>query len=146
MTNKKKHKDYLSNKEMFAEIIKCQGEGIISDKLGKMFVLLCKHYATKPNFSGYTYVDEMVASGITSCCVAFNKFDGEKSKNPFAYFTMVVHHSFLQILNKEKNHQNIRDSLLLEAELNPSQGYIDRENNKKYDEEIPLIDESKKLK
>ena len=141
MTSKKKHKDYLSNKEMCDEIMVCQEKGQISDRLGKMFLLLSKHYATKPNFSGYTYVDEMIASGTTSCCVAFNKFDGSKSQNPFAYFTQCIHHSFLQVLNKERNHQNIRDSLLLEAELEPSFGFLEREKQKELDEMIQLDEE-----
>lgn len=138
MSNKKKHKDYLSNKEMYTEIMQCQEQGEISDKLGRMFMLLSKHYATKPNFSGYTYVDEMVASGIAACCIAFNKFDGEKSQNPFAYFTQCIHHSFLQVLNKERNHQNIRDSLLVDAEMNPSLNFLERERTYSPDDEIEV--------
>lgn len=120
---KKESSDYLSNKQMLEEIVTCQEKGKISDKLGKMFVLLATHYATKPNFSGYSYKDEFVASGILACCVAFPKFDKKKSDNPFAYFTQVIHHAFLQTLNKEKNSQNIRDSLLIEHNMNPSFGY-----------------------
>lgn len=134
MTSKKKSKDYLSNKEMFKELVECQERGIISDKLGKMFILLATHYATKPKFSGYSYRDEFVDSGITACCVAFMKFNPERSVNTFAYFTTCIHNSFLQILNKEKTQREIRDKLLLDAEMTPSFGYS--ENHKDDNEEV----------
>jgi DNA-directed RNA polymerase specialized sigma subunit len=132
---KRASSDYLSNKQMYEELIRCQLAGKISDKLGKMFLLLSKHYATKPNFSGYTYKDEMISSGVLACCVAFTKFDGNKSNNPFAYFTQCIHHSFLQVLNKERANQDIRDKLLIQAELNPSSGFCDRERERSSHEE-----------
>jgi len=126
MKNYQKHEDYISNKQMYQEIIDCQKAGVISDKLARMFMLIAKRYATKPNFSGYTYKDEMISSGITSCVAAFPKFNGEKSENPFAYFTMVIHHAFIQILNKERKHHDIRDKLLIDQQLDPSFGYAER--------------------
>jgi len=123
VTNKKESKDYLSNKQMFAEIIECQRVGKISDKLGKMFLLISRHFSTKNNFTGYSYKKDMISAGVVSCCVAFPKFDAQKSTNPFAYFSQVVFNAFLQTLNKEKNHQKIRDKLLVEADMTPSFGY-----------------------
>jgi DNA-directed RNA polymerase specialized sigma subunit len=127
--NKKESKDYLSNKQMYIEIIECQRIGKISDKLGKMFLLISQHFSTKKNFSGYSYRSDMISAGIVSCCVAFPKFDPQRSDNPFAYFSQVVFNAYLQTLNKEKNHQKIRDKLLVEAEMTPSFGYLDNNNN-----------------
>lgn len=132
---KKESKDYLSNKEMYAEIVICQEKNVMSDKLGKMFVLLATHYATKPKFSGYSYRDEMVDAGITACCVAFNKFNPQRSVNTFAYFTTCIHNAFLQILNKEKTQREIRDKLLLNADMNPSFGYSEGHKNKDENDE-----------
>lgn len=123
---KKKEEGYLSNKEMYDEILGCQERGLVSDKLGKMFMILARRYASKPNFSGYSYKDEMISSGTVACIAALTKFDKEKSNNPFAYYTSIVHNAFMQILNKEKKQQNIRDELLIKAELNPSFGYQER--------------------
>lgn len=127
---KKESADYLSNKQMLEEVVKCQKEGMISDRLGKMFVLLSTHYATKPNFSGYSYKDEFIASGILSCCVAFPKFDNSKSENPFAYFTSCIHHAFLQVINKEKTNQKLRDQILVDNNMNPSFGYSDSDEDR----------------
>lgn len=131
MGRKKKDKDYLSNKEMFEELIKCQDIGAISDRLGKMFMILSKKYASKPNFSGYSYQDEMIAAGVLACCNAFNKFKREKTNNPFAYFTQCIHTAFLQVLNKEKNHQIIRDEMLIENGMNPSENFDENHKLKK---------------
>ena len=123
---KKKEEGYLSNKEMYTEVLKCQGEGAVSNKLGRMYMILARRYASKPNFSGYSYKDEMISSGVVACIAALTKFDPAKSDNPFAYYTSIVHNAFMQILNKEKKQQNIRDELLIKAELNPSFGYQER--------------------
>ena len=104
------------------------GEGKNKRQTRKNVCFVSNTLCKKTNFSGYSYKDEFVASGILACCVAFPKFDKKKSDNPFAYFTQVIHHAFLQTLNKEKNSQNIRDSLLIEHNMNPSFGYSsDRE-------------------
>ena len=119
----KKDVDYLSNKEFLPQIISCQETNIISNRLGEMFMILATRYASKPNFSGYTYKDEMISHAIVACVASVNKFNTEKSENPFAYYTQVIHTAFLQILNKEKKHQNIRDKALVEADMNPSYNY-----------------------
>ena len=48
------------------------------------------------------------------------QFNELKSQNPFAYFTTVINNSFTRVLNLEKRNQNIRDDLLEEEGLDPS--------------------------
>jgi len=127
--NKKKEEGYLSNKEMFAELIICQKQNKVSDKLGKMFMILATRYATKPNFSGYSYKIEMINSGIVACVAALHKFDSGKSENPFAYFTSINHNAFIQILNKEKRQQEIRDQLLVDNSYNPSLNFQEKHSS-----------------
>ena len=54
---------------------------------------------------------------------SWKSFNPEKSQNPFAYFTSCIHNSFLQYLNQERKHRNIRDALLIEHGLDPSYTY-----------------------
>ena len=126
--NHKKSKDYLSNKEMFTELILCQERELVSDKLARMFMLLSKRYATKPNFVGYSYIDEAISLANVNCVAALHKFDKEKGENAFAYFTSVIHNSFLAVLKSEKNAQRVRDELLVSSGLNPSFGYQDSQS------------------
>lgn len=120
-------KQYMSNKDFYKELVACQKQKKMSNELGKMFMLLVSHYASKPNFSGYTYKDEMICTGIKACCEAFMKFKPRKSKNPFAFFTMVVHNSFLQTLQKEARQRRIRDKILVEHNMDPSASYMELE-------------------
>lgn len=125
----KADKDYISNKEMLEEVLKCQRIGITTPRMGELFMILTQRYATKPNFSGYSYKDEMISHALVACCASVDKFNSEKSENPFAYYTQVIHSAFLQILNKEKKHQRIRDKSLMEANMMPSFSYLESEAN-----------------
>jgi len=125
---KKDSPDYLNNKEMLKEVIKCQKEKKISDKLAKMFMLLTLHYSSKPWFSGWSYKNDLKANGNLACVIAFPKFNKDKSSNPFAYFTQCIHHSYIQMVSNEYKHQKIRDKLLVEAKMLPSFNFQDNEN------------------
>lgn len=94
--------------------------GRITEGLGKMFIKLSERYAQRSNWRGYTYVDEMRGQAILQLSQIGLQFDESKSENPFAYYTAAVTNSFTRILNLEKKSQNIRDDLLEEAGLTPS--------------------------
>lgn len=139
---KKKEKGYLSNSEMFAEVLKCQENDSISHELGTMFMIMAKRISTKPNFSGYSYKEEMVSNGVVACCGALHKFDPEKSDNTFAYYTSIIHNAFIQILNKEKRQQDIRDALLVNEDMTPSFNYIERHKDDPYTRNLAEEEES----
>ena len=81
---------------------------------------LCDRYATRSNWRGYTYNDEMRASAIMQLIHVGLKFNELKSDNPFAYFTAIVSNTFTRVLLTEKKMQNIRDDILEENGLAPS--------------------------
>lgn len=125
---KQKKNNYINNKDMLEEVIKCQKNGMkISPELGKMFILMARKYANLANFSNYSYIEDMIASGILSCVIAFPKFDATRSNSPFSYFTQVIYHSFLQTLNKEKAIQNTKDRILIDNGMNPSFNFTDEQ-------------------
>jgi DNA-directed RNA polymerase specialized sigma24 family protein len=64
--------------------------------------------ATKPNFSGYTYKEDMISDGIENCLLYIRNFNPEKSQNPFAYFTQIIWYAFLRRIHKEKRQMYIR--------------------------------------
>jgi len=94
--------------------------GSITDKLARMYILLCEKYAMKFNWRGYTYNDEMRNSAILQLTYVGLRFNEAKSANPFAYYTAAINNSFCRVLNTEKRNQNIRDDILEMAGLNPS--------------------------
>ena len=94
--------------------------GRMTNKLAHMFMKLCERYATRSNWRGYTYNDEMRSQALLQLSYIGLKFDESKSQNPFAYYTAAVTNSFTRILNVEKRNQNIRDDILEMNGLNPS--------------------------
>jgi len=85
-----------------------------------MFIKLCDRYATRSNWRGYTYNEEMRGAALVQLSQIGLRFDESKSQNPFAYYTATITNSFTHILNSEKKNQNIRDDLLEQHGLTPS--------------------------
>ena len=77
---------------------------IIPNYLGECIFEISNRLARKPNFSGYAFKEDMIMDGVENCLKYIEKFDGEKSSNPFAYFTQVIWFAFLQRIAKEKKH------------------------------------------
>ncbi len=94
--------------------------GQMTRRLAEMFVKLCERYATRSNWRGYTYNEEMKGQALLQLSQIGLQFDESKSSNPFAYFTATITNSFTRILNIEKKMQNIRDDILEINGLNPS--------------------------
>jgi hypothetical protein len=98
----------------------CRDHGNMTRKLAMMFMKLCERYATRSNWRGYTYNEEMRGQALLQLSQIGLQFDESKSQNPFAYYTAAITNSFTRILNIEKKNQNIRDDILEINGLNPS--------------------------
>jgi hypothetical protein len=98
----------------------CKDHGNMTHILATMFIKLCDRYATRSNWRGYTYNEEMRGAALVQLSQIGLRFDESKSQNPFAYYTATITNSFTHILNSEKKNQNIRDDLLEQNGLTPS--------------------------
>lgn len=94
--------------------------GYMTEKLAMMFMKLCERYATKGNWRGYTYNDEMRGQALLQLSTVGLQFNEAKSQNPFAYYTAIVNNAFTRVLNIEKRNQVIRDDILEQNDLTPS--------------------------
>jgi hypothetical protein len=94
--------------------------GYMTEKLALMFMKLCERYATKGNWRGYTYNDEMRGQALLQLSTVGLQFNEAKSQNPFAYYTAIVNNAFTRVLNIEKRNQVIRDDILEQNDLTPS--------------------------
>jgi len=110
-THKKQH--YVNNKDFLDAITeykkKCdlardKGKQIpvIPNYIGECIFHMANRLARRPNFSGYAFKEDMIMDGVENCLKYIEKFDPEKSSNPFAYFTQVIWFAFLQRIAKEK--------------------------------------------
>jgi hypothetical protein len=77
----------------------------IPDTIGKAILDIVKGIASRPNFRGYTYIDEMQADAVVDCVKAVPMFDASRSENPFGFFSRVIWYAFLgRLANEKKQH------------------------------------------
>ena len=58
------------------------------------------------------YRDDMISDGVENCVQYIDRFDPEKSSNPFAYFTQVIYFAFLRRIAKEKKQMEIKTRMI----------------------------------
>jgi hypothetical protein len=120
----KKPKNYLNNKDMLAELRKSKKDGNMTRELTNMIMLLVRRYAEHPWFVNYTYNDDMRSFALLTVVKFWDRFDFDKSNNPFAYFTQIIKRAFQQYKIQEKKHRTIRDLLLVEHGETPSYTFM----------------------
>lgn len=124
-----KTRNYINNKTLYSAMIHYKAElkeaerlektkPIVPNYIGQSIMLICNNLAKKPNFSGYTYKEEMISDGVIDCISAVDNFNPDKTNNPFAYFTQIAWNAFLRRIQKEKKqtyikHKNYESSFLL---------------------------------
>ena len=54
----------------------------------------------------------MISDGIENCVQYIHNFDPERSQNPFAYFTQIIHYAFLRRIQKEKKQLDIKTKII----------------------------------
>ena len=114
---------YVTNKALLAEFKVSREKGEMTNELARMVMLICERYARRGSYASYTYNEDLQSFALMNLVKSWKSFNPEKSQNPFAYFTSCIHNSFLQYLNHERKHRNIRDALLVENGLDPSYTY-----------------------
>ena len=125
---KKKTIHYVNNKEFLQAIVERktlikEAESVgesppqITNYLGECILKIANHLSYRPNFINYTYREEMISDGIENCLQYIDRFDPEKSSNPFAYFTQIIYYAFVRRITKEKKQQQIKEKLLKESNI-----------------------------
>jgi hypothetical protein len=80
--------------------------------IGECFLKIATHLSYKTNFINYLFIDDMISDGIENCVQYIHNFNPEKSQNPFAYFTQIIHYAFLRRIQKEKRQLEIKNKIL----------------------------------
>ncbi len=120
---KKKSEHYVNNKELLQALIVHREKVAyakendlpkprITNYLGECFLKIATHLSYKPNFVNYMFREDMISDGIENCVQYIHNFDPEKSKNPFAYFTQIIHYAFLRRIQKEKKQLDIKTKII----------------------------------
>jgi hypothetical protein len=120
---KKKSEHYVNNKELLEALIVYRAKVAhakendlpkprITNYLGECFLKIATHLSYKPNFVNYMFREDMISDGIENCVQYIHNFNPEKSQNPFAYFTQIIHYAFLRRIQKEKKQLEIKTKII----------------------------------
>jgi len=123
MAKRKRSEHYVNNKEFLAaliayresvELAEIRGEPKprIPKYIGECFLKIANHLSFKPNFVNYMFKEDMISDGIENCVQYIHNFNPQKSQNPFAYFTQIIHYAFLRRIQKEKKQLEIKNKIL----------------------------------
>jgi|TARA_A100001388_G_scaffold257639_1_gene223602 hypothetical protein len=123
VTKRKRSIHYVNNKEFLAALILYKKDVAEAEELGKpkpritnylgeCFLKIATHLSFKPNFVNYIFKDDMISDGIENCVQYIHNFNPEKSQNPFAYFTQIIHYAFLRRIQKEKKQLEIKNKII----------------------------------
>ena len=142
------YENYVNNKEFLAALIKYREEvdiAKIRDKpkpvipryIGECFLKIANHLSFKPNFVNYMFKEDMLSDGIENCVQYIHNFNPEKSQNPFAYFTQIIHYAFLRRIQREKRQLEIKNKILEKSgysEVFDDSNKIDGDNYSDYNQ------------
>ena len=137
MAKRKRSEHYVNNKEFLAALVKYREDVEIAfikkngreptkeDRasrwdtkppipryIGECFLKIANHLSFKPNFVNYMFKEDMISDGIENCVQYIHNFNPEKSQNPFAYFTKIIHYAFLRRIQREKRQLEIKNKIL----------------------------------
>ncbi len=137
MTRRKRSEHYVNNKELLTALIeyhsnvensfikkygRCPTKSDRSQRwdtkppipkyIGECFLKIANHLSFKPNFVNYMFKEDMISDGIENCVQYIHNFDPNKSSNPFAYFTQIIHYAFLRRIQREKRQLEIKNKIL----------------------------------
>jgi hypothetical protein len=123
MARRATKENYVNNKEFLDAMMVYRQQvavAIESDKtkpripnyIGECFLKIATHLSYKPNFVNYMFREDMISDGIENCVQYIDRFNPEKSTNPFAYFTQIIYFAFLRRIQREKKQLEIKNKIL----------------------------------
>ena len=123
MAKRKRSEHYVNNKEFLAALIRYQEDieiarlqdkpkPVIPRYIGDCFLKIANHLSFKPNFVNYMFKEDMISEGIENCVQYIHNFNPQKSQNPFAYFTQIIHYAFLRRIQREKRQLEIKNKII----------------------------------
>jgi hypothetical protein len=129
MAKRKRSEHYVNNKEFLAALIRYQEDieiarlqdkpkPVIPRYIGECFLKIANHLSFKPNFVNYMFKEDMISDGIENCVQYIHNFNPEKSRNPFAYFTQIIHYAFLRRIQREKRQLEIKNKIIEKSGYN----------------------------
>lgn len=118
--------DYKASCTFDNETGKIVKRGKVNDVLGKMIMDITKGLASKGNWNGYTWKEDMIGEGMLIILKYMHNFTA--GRNPHAYLSMIAQNAFIQYIQRQKRHSIIKDRLY-QFDIEAENDYIDKSIN-----------------
>jgi hypothetical protein len=112
---------YVNNEQFVKELVEYKARlelnpsERVPEYVGHCILEICKRFASRPNFYGYSYRDEMVSDAVENCLMYLTNFDPAKSNNAFSYYTQIAFYAFIRRITREKKQSYIKHKLIQEV-------------------------------
>jgi hypothetical protein len=97
---KEKKKKYLSNKDLYMEIIVSKAKGRLTPRAGQMLVLLGKKLQNKMYYRDPDDKKDCLQEAMLSVFKLWYNFDENKGENAFAYYSEIIKRGLAMGWNK----------------------------------------------
>lgn len=130
---------YLDKKELHEALkeylLKCEaaeeaGEERprVTEYIGECIYNLNHNLAKRPNFSGYSFKEDMIDNGIELCLRYIRNYDFRQYSNPHTFLTYYAWRGFVDTINLEEDQSYIKAKLSVSPEeLNSALQDVDKE-------------------
>jgi hypothetical protein len=111
--------EYVNNKVLTAALVAWVKENKVTptplpEIVGDAIYRIAHRLAMKPNFTAYSYKQDMIADAMLTCIRYLDNFR-EDGTNAFAYITQILHNALVRCIATEQRHAYIRAKLLVES-------------------------------
>ena len=117
-------KEYVNNAEFLESLIQYKKQvlaaklsGSSKPRVPECILKITENIAKRPNFSSYTFKEDMIGDAIENCLLYIDNFDEDRSKNPFGYFSRIIWYAFLRRIESESTQTYVKFKSLIDSEL-----------------------------
>ena len=111
----KQRNNYIDRTELHSEMKAYKDTGVISERLGQLFITMADHILGHSNFRNYTQAvrDEMKSYALLLLIKYSHNCDAYQrdARQTFNYLSTVIFNAFKQVLQKYYKHLNLKREL-----------------------------------
>lgn len=108
---------FIKNEDLLFELEEFSKNQFISEKLHVLLYNLAKNISSRGNWAGYTWKEDMVSDAYLKCLHSLDKFDINKSRKPFSFFSIIIFRYYIDYIKRFKKHKIIIEKLEDEFKL-----------------------------
>ena len=87
-------KEYVKNSELLIAVVESKQKGHLTTDTIYMFNLMINGISKKMSYKDTEDREDCMAFAMEDLCKYWNRFNPDKSNNPFAYFTQIAKNGF----------------------------------------------------